>query len=108
VVSDNKRNMVVDEISRLAIGGRYVLVAHFEARGVVFPAPVDRHKARGSGKIVDDPFRHISVFDHLNRFLESCAVDFLAAEIVCLVVLSHFQLIIRDSDAIAAQDLAQV
>lgn len=108
IVSNDKRDVVVDKIPRPASGGRSVLVAHLETRSIVFPALVDRHKACGSREVVHNPFRDISVLDHFDGLLKSGAVDLLAAEIVCLVVLAHFQFIVGDHDAIATEHLAQV
>ena len=108
MIAYNERDMVVDEVPGLAGTRMKGLVSHLEAGCVVLPALVDRHEAGGSRQVIHYPLGHVALLDNLDGPLHASTVDLVAAEVVCLIVPAHLQLVVRDHDPVTSQHLSQV
>lgn len=88
--------------------GRILGVTHLEARGVVLPRLVHRDEARGTRKIIDDPFGDVTFLDQLLGPLDVLAGRVPVAEKGARLVLAHLEVDVGRLDSVAAEHLAEV
>lgn len=100
--------MVIDKIPWLSSDWREIFVAQFKTCCIVFVALINRHEARSTRQVVDDPFSYIPIFDQLLRPLNAISIRPVAAQILALLILAHGQIVVRCHDSVTSEHLAQI
>ena len=107
MVTDDKCNVVIDEVA-CYVGLRvHIFIAKLESSCVVLARFVGLDKCGGAWEIVHDPLCHVAISDDLPGPLNASLVDFDAAKVVCLIIRAHYQLIVGQCDSIAPKDFAK-
>jgi hypothetical protein len=100
--------VVIDAVPWLSSAQQYVLISNLEPGSVVFSALVYSHETRCSRQVIDDPFCHITLLDHLLRTLQIRPANRPGAQDVALFILAHDELNVRLCYAIATQNFADI